>query len=105
MDFSTEAIIELSKVIGALGVIFACVFGFVKWLTRQEKQSIDIEELKNHHDEDLKSVQEELCVVNYAVLASLDALMQRGYGGNVAEAHVKLQKHINHKAHMQKGDK
>ena len=105
MDFSTEAIIELSKVIGALGVIFACVFGFVKWLTRQEKQSIDIEELRNHHDEDLKSVQEELCVVNYAVLASLDALMQRGYGGNVAEAHVKLQKHINHKAHMQKGDK
>ena len=105
MELTLETVIEVSKIIGALGIIFGVVVGFVKWLNKQEKQSTDIEELRSHHDEDLKSVQEELCVVNYAVLASLDALMQRGYGGNVAEAHVKLQKHINHKAHMQKGEK
>ena len=99
-----ELIIEVSKVVGALGIIFGVIIGFVKWLSKQEKQTSDIEELKLHHDEDLRSVQEELCVVNYAVLASLDALMQRGYGGNVAEAHVKLQKHINNKAHTHKGD-
>ena len=99
-----EIIIEISKYIGATGVILGVVTAFVKWLSKQEKQSVDIEALKEHHDNDLKSVQEELCVVNYAVLASLDALMQRGYGGNVAEAHIKLQKHINNKAHKQKGD-
>lgn len=99
-----EIVIEISKIIGALGIIFGVIVGFVKWLDKQEKQSTDIEKLKNVHDEDLKSVQEELCVVNYAVLASLDALIQRGYGGNVAEAHLKLQKHINNKAHKHKGE-
>ena len=104
MQFDFEWIITLSKIAGALGVIFGMVIAFVKWLSKQEKQSVDIERLREHHDDDLKSVQEELCVVNYAVLASLDALMQRGYGGNVAEAHGKLQKHINNKAHKQKGE-
>ena len=99
-----ETVIEISKLFGALGIIFGIVIGFVKWLEKQEKQSLDIEKLKSVHDYDLRSVQEELCVVNYAVLASLDALMQRGYGGNVAEAHTKLQKHINSKAHKQKGE-
>ena len=99
-----EIVIEISKIIGALGIIFGVIVGFVKWLDKQEKQSTDIEKLKNVHDEDLKSVQEELCVVNYAVLASLDALIQRGYGGNVAEAHLKLQKHINNNAHKHKGE-
>jgi hypothetical protein len=46
-------------------------------------------------------VQEELCVVNYAVLAALDALKQQGYNGRVTEASDKLEKHINRKAHGQ----
>lgn len=101
VDFGT--VIEISKLIGALGIIFGVVIGVIKWFAKQEKQSKDIDELKKSHDEDLKNVQEELCVVNYAVLASLDALMQRGYGGNVSEAHTKLQKHINNKAHRTGG--
>lgn len=104
MQITAESIITLSKIIGAAGIICGVVTAFIKWLSKQEKQSEDIEKLHKRHDEDLKSVQEELCVVNYAVLASLDALMQRGYGGNVAEAHGKLQKHINNKAHRQKGE-
>ena len=104
MENLTEYIITSSKVIGASGVIFGVIIAVFRWFARQEKQSSDIDKLREIHDADLKSVQEELCIVNYAVLASLDALMQRGYGGNVAEAHVKLQKHINNKAHRQKGD-
>ncbi|MBE6680829.1 MAG: branched-chain amino acid ABC transporter permease [Ruminococcaceae bacterium] len=104
MNITVETIITLSKIIGAAGIILGVIAAFIKWLSKQEKQSLDIEKLHKCHDEDLKSVQEELCVVNYAVLASLDALIQRGYGGNVAEAHGKLQKHINNKAHKQKGE-
>ena len=104
MKITAESIITLSKIIGAAGIIFGVIIAFTKWLSKQEKQSEDIEILHKRHDEDLKSVQEELCVVNYAVLASLDALIQKGYGGNVAEAHGKLQKHINNKAHRQKGE-
>lgn len=94
-----EFIIEISKLIGAFGIIFGVIIGFVKWLSRQEKQSLDIETLEKQHSRDLRDVQEELCVVNYAVLASLDALMQKGFEGKVAEAHDRLQKHINKKAH------
>ena len=103
MEITIDSIIMLSKVIGALGVILGVVIAFVRWLSKQEKQTEDIKELQVHHDEDLKNVQEELCVVNYAVLASLDALVQSGYNGKVTEARDKLQKHINKKAHGQDG--
>ena len=100
MQINWETVLTISKIIGALGIILGTVFAFFRWLSRQEKQKVDIEYLSQRHDEDLRSVQEELCVVNYAVLASLDALVQKGYGGNVAKAQEKLQKHLNSKAHM-----
>lgn len=103
MEITVDTLITLGKVIGALGVIAGVIVGFFKWLAKQEKQSSDIKELKEHHDTDLKTVQEELCVVNYAVLASLDALIQSGFNGEVAEAHDKMQKHLNQKAHGQDG--
>lgn len=104
MQINPQTIVEISKLIGAVGIIAGVLTAFFRWLSKQEKQSADIDRLREIHDEDLKSVQEELCVLNYAVLASLDALMQKGYGGNVGEAHIKLQKHINNKAHRQKGE-
>ena len=100
MEATLDAIMEISKAIGALGVIFGLIFCFVRWFDRQEKQTSDIKELESLHNSDLKSVQEELCILNYAVLASLDALMQRGYGGKVTEAHENLQKHLNQSAHL-----
>ena len=99
MEISAETIIEVSKLAGAAGVIFGTVLCFVRWFDKQEKQSGDIQKLENMHNEDLKSVQEELCVLNHAVLASLDALVQRGYGGKVTEAQERLQKHLNKNAH------
>ena len=99
MTIDTGAIIEASKFIGAVGVIAGVIFAFCKWVLKQDKQSTDIKELQEHHDSDLKEVREELCVVNYAVLAALDALKQQGYNGGVTDARDRLEKHINQKAH------
>ena len=99
MTIDTSFIIEVSKVIGALGIIAGVVIGFVKWILKQDKQSTDIEELNEQHNKDLRDVQDELCILNYAVLAALDALKQQGYNGGVTDARDKLEKHINHKAH------
>ena len=99
MTIDTGVIIEASKIIGAVGVIAGAVFAFVKWILKQDKQSKDIKELHDQHEKDLTDVQEELCVVNYAILAALDALKQQGYGGGVTDARDKLEKHINNKAH------
>jgi hypothetical protein len=99
VTINTDVIIEIGKILGAVGVIAGVVFAFVKWILKQDKQSKDIKDLRNNHDEDLKDIQEELCVLNYAVLAALDALKQQGYGGGVTDARDKLEKHINNKAH------
>ena len=99
MTIDTDIIIEIGKIIGAVGVIAGVVFAFVKWILKQDKQSKDIKDLRENHDEDLKDIQEELCVLNYAVLAALDALKQQGYNGGVTDARDKLEKHINNKAH------
>ena len=112
MNINTDVIIEAAKVIGAIGTIAAVIIAFVKWLLKQDKQSTDIKELdekhdndvqmlEEKHDKDIKDVQEELCIVNYAILAALDALKQQGYNGGVTEARDKLEKHINKKAHGQ----
>lgn len=99
MTINTDVIVEIGKILGAVGVIAGVVFAFVKWILKQDKQSKDIKDLRNNHDEDLKDIQEELCVLNYAVLAALDALKQQGYNGGVTDARDKLEKHINNKAH------
>jgi hypothetical protein len=99
VTINTDVIVEIGKILGAVGVIAGVVFAFVKWILKQDKQSKDIKDLRNNHDEDLKDIQEELCVLNYAVLAALDALKQQGYNGGVTDARDKLEKHINNKAH------
>lgn len=102
MIITTEMIIDAAKIIGALGTIGGIIYAVVKWFQKQEKQSVDIKELHKQHTEDMKNIQEELCVVNYAVLAALDALKQQGYNGGVTEARDKLEKHLNKQAHGQK---
>ena len=99
MNIDTGVIIEASKIIGAVGVIAGVVFAFCKWILKQDKQSCDIKSLHEQHEKDLRDVQEELCIVNYAVFAALDALKQQGYNGGVTDARDKLEKHINNKAH------
>lgn len=105
MTITTQTLVELAKVLGACGTIFGIVYGVIKWFQKQQKQSDDIKQLEEHHIEDMREVQDELCVLNYAVLAALDALNQKGYDGAVTEAHTKIEKHLNQKAHNQRGGK
>lgn len=108
-----DAIIRLAAVLGALGVIWGIVYGIIKWFQKQEKQTTDIALLREIHKSDMKtltdketddlqSVKDELCVLSYAVLATLDGLKQLGANGNVTKAHNELEKHLNQQAHNQK---
>ena len=102
MTITAETIVEIAKILGASGTILGVLIAFIKWLQKQEKQSVDIESLHNLHSTDIEKVQEELCVVDYAILAALDALKQQGYNGKVTEAHDKIDKYLNQKAHNQR---
>ena len=104
----TEQIIQVGALITALTVIVSTVFLLVKWVLKQNKQSTDLEELKQHHNEDMRKeaqdIQElrnELCVLSYGMLAALDGLKQLHCNGEVTKAHDLLSKHLNKQAHGQ----
>lgn len=109
---TVDVIIKVAALIGAVGGIWAAVYAIIKWFQKQEKQSTDIAELKEQHkkdcealrkkeSDDLKVLNDELCVLSYAMLACLDGLKQQGCNGEVTKAHDRLEKHLNQKAHDQ----
>ena len=102
MVIDGNTIIEIGKIIGALGVIAGVVIAVIKWFQKQEKQTSDIAELRSTHASDIELIQDELCVLTFGVLATLDGLKQQGCNGNVTKAYEMLEKHLNKKAHDKK---
>ena len=92
---------SLASVLGALTAIGAVAYKIIKWFQAQEKQTTDIEDLKKQEKEDIKAMEDELCLLTYAVLACLKGLKEQGCNGPVTEAIGKIEKHINQKAHGQ----
>ena len=99
MTITTDTIIELAKVIGALGTIFGVIFAITKWVQSPKELGKEIKELHDVHASDIKEIQAELCILSYAMLASLDGLKQLNCNGEVSEAYKALEKHLNKKAH------
>ena len=84
----------------------AAIIGFVKyggkawdWFKNQNGQNSQLEELRKHHDEDIKAIKEEQTLVVYGVLACLKGLKEQGCNGPVTEAIDKIDKYLNKKAH------
>lgn len=113
MNIDLETLITFGKVIGGLITVGGALWAIIKWIIAQDKQTEEIAELKKQHEEDMenfhkqeaeknKLIQDELCVISYALLAALDGLKQQGCNGEVTKAHEKLGKHINQQAHGQK---
>lgn len=107
-----EGIVLLGSVVAAILSIGGIAVAIIKWVLHQNKQSADIQELRNLHktdieatkkkeSEDIQEIKDELCVISYAMLASLDGLMQLHCNGNVSKAHDRLEKHLNQQAHGQ----
>lgn len=109
MDF----VIKLSAFAAAILALWGIIYAVIKWFQKQNQQTKDIADLKALHIADMKAAKEkeaadvqgikdELCVLSYAMLATLDGLQQLHCNGNVTKAHEKLAKHINQQAHNQK---
>ena len=99
MYIGLEEILTAGAVLGALGAIFGAVVAVVKWVKKPEDVAKSVEELKCHHNEDIALIKEELCVLNYAMLAALDGLKQLHCNGQVTQAYNALEKHLNKQAH------
>ena len=101
MYITIDTIIEIGKVIGALGVIVGVLVAINKFIRSPRDNASKIDELKEHHNADIADIKNELCVMNYALLATLDGLKQLHCNGNVTEAYNMLEKHLNKQAHNQ----
>ena len=110
--------VDAQTIILAGGVLTAIV-GFVTiawklftWINHQKEQDLEIKRieqkfdreiasLRNLHVREHKETQEEQALVVYGLLACLKGLAEKGCNGPVSEAIVKIEKHINKKAHEQ----
>ena len=101
MYIDSSTIITVAGVLGALITIGTIGYKVIKWFQQQEKQTEDIEELRKQDKENLKQLNDEMCLLTYAVLACLKGLKEQGCNGPVTEAIGKVEKHINQKAHGQ----
>lgn len=88
MTISTSMIVTAGAVLAALSAFGTIGYKIIKWVQEQQKQT-----------EEIKSIKDEQCMMNYVMFACLDGLKQLGCNGKVTEAHEKLQKHLNEQAH------
>ncbi len=112
MYVDANTIVLFGSIVVAILTIGGVVVAVIKWVLGQNKQSDDIKALRDQHkkdietakkkeSEDIQAIKDELCVISYAMLASLDGLMQLKCNGNVTKAYDSLAKHLNQQAHGQ----
>ena len=88
MYVDAQAVIGAAALLGAVTAITGGLFAVYRWYQKQEKQ-----------DEDIKALKEEMCLLNYGVLACLKGLKEQGCNGPVTAAIDKIEKHMNQEAH------
>ncbi len=101
MYIDGTTIIAVAGVVSAIITLGAVARKVIKWFEKQEEQTKDIEELRKQEKEDIKAMEDELCLLTYAILACLKGLKEQGCNGPVTEAIGKVEKHINQAAHGQ----
>lgn len=101
MYINADTIITAGAVLGAVLSIGGICLVIYKWVIKPEQNNKKIENLKSVHEKDVAGLRDELCVLSYATLATLDGLKQLGCNGEVTKAYNDLSKHINKQAHDQ----
>ena len=99
MYVDADAIIKAAALLGAVSALAAFLYKLFKWIDNQQDQDKKLEELKEQHEEDIKTINGELCLIVYGLFATLDGLKQQGANGNVTDAYNLLEKHVNKAAH------
>ena len=95
-----QGVITAASVLGAILAIVAFFAKIVRWVDKQSQQDEEIQKLKQHHEDDIKSLKEEQTLLVYGVLACLKGLQERGCNGPVTEAINRYEKYLNQKAHQ-----
>ena len=112
IEINAQTIVTLGAVITAIVLLVERFAKGVRWFDKQDKQTTDIELLKQQHEADVKAIKDELAtdmhsineeqtLLTYGILACLKGLREQGCNGPVTEAINKIDKYLNQKAHDQ----
>ena len=96
MYITWQTIITFSGVLAALGAILGLILKVHKWYLEQEKQSEEIERIKN---EEIAKIKEEDRILCKGLAACLDGLEQLGANSVVTKTKNELNDHLNTQAH------
>lgn len=99
MYISVEAIITAASLIGALGGIGGMLISAYKFYRKPAELEKQMQKVKKTHEEDIRKINEEQCLITYGLLACLKGLREQGCNGPVTEAINKIEKHLNKQAH------
>ena len=99
MYISIDTIIKIGALIGALGVIGGLLIAGYKFYLKLEKLAKRMENLRKMHEEDIRKINEEQCLITYGLLACLKGLREQGCNGPVTDGINRIEKHLNKQAH------
>lgn len=99
MYIEWQTIITAGAVVSALALMLGIIAKVYKWYLKQSEQDSKIDKLTEHHDEDVRRIKEENCLVCFALSACLDGLQQLGANHTVPVAKDKLDRYLNQQAH------
>lgn len=94
-----QGFITAFAVVGAVVGLVAYFAKAVRWVDKQNEQEEEIQQLKQHHEDDIKSLKEEQALLIDGVLACLMGLKEQGCNGPVTKAIEKYNNYLNEKAH------
>lgn len=94
-----QTIITASAVLAAVIAIVVNFAKVVRWVDKQKQQDGDIKSLRDIHISDMDHMKEEQRLIVYGLLACLKGLKEQGCNGPVSEAIIKIEKHLNKRAH------
>ena len=99
MYIDIETILKLASLIGAIGVIGGLLVAIYKFYQKPHETETKLKKLQEQHEDDIRKINEEQCLITYGLLACLKGLQEKGCNGPVTEAINRIQKHLNKQAH------
>lgn len=94
-----QSFITAAAFVGAVIALVTYFTKVVRWVDKQTKQDEEIKKLKQHHEDDIKSLKEEQALLIDGVLACLMGLNEQGCNGQVTKTIEKYNDYLNKKAH------
>lgn len=99
MYIDVETIITAGSLIGALGVIGGILISAYKLFRKPAEIETHVQKLEKAHEEDIRRINEEQCLITYGLLACLKGLKEQGCNGPVTDGINRIEKHLNKQAH------